>query len=361
MRDEIEARVPALGDLEARARDLLPLHVWDFLAGGSGDEYTVRRNASVYDAYRLRPRFLRDVSKVDITCELLGHRLPAPFLVAPIGLQRLFHPDGELATAIGAAQADIGFILSNASTTPLEEIADVAPPFRWFQLYWHQDRKINVDLCRRAESAEYRAICLTVDSTTNGIPPRALRHLDRRINVEALHPKANYIPYNEAHTSGTPEDWTRKHDPALSWKDIEWLKTQTQLPVVLKGIMTAEDARLCVDHGVSGIMVSNHGGRQLDHVAAPIEVLAEIADAVGGKLPIILDGSVRRGHDVAVSIALGACAVTIGRPAIWALVEGGAAGVTRLVKNLIDDLTTTMAGTGAASLSDLNPGFVDRA
>jgi len=328
-------------ELEAAAARILPASVREFVAGGADDEVALAANLAAFRRHTLHPRVLAGAGSPDCTTELLGCDLAAPVLVAPMGLQRLVHPDGELATSAGAAASGLGFVLSTGSSVALE---DVAGPARWFQLYLLADRGVTADLVARAAAAGYRALVLTVDAPVVGHRPRPAAW---RPGV----PNANFAPYpgidgaNHAYVSTIRAD--------IGWADVSWLVGQTGLPVVLKGVLRPDDARRAVDHGVAGVVVSNHGGRQLGRAAVPLDVLASVVDAVGGRARVLLDGGVRRAADVLTAVALGADAVLVGRLALWALTVGGREGVTEALTDLVEGIHRTMTLLGVRNLAEL--------
>jgi isopentenyl diphosphate isomerase/L-lactate dehydrogenase-like FMN-dependent dehydrogenase len=340
-------------DLEEAARRRLPPDVFDYIAGGAGEERSLQANRAGFGRVRLRPRVLVDVSKVDTGATLLGHRLAAPILIAPMGSQGLVHPHGERATAAAAAATGLGYILSMTSTFAPEEVAAVAADARWFQLYvMTRDRGLNAEIVGRAAAAGFTALVVTVDAPVPGNRRRDLRHLAAGSTLLAGF---------QAHTRyGLPP--VAPGDPfvvsSLTWADIDWLVRTSRLPVLLKGVMTAEDARLAADCGVAGLVVSNHGGRQLDNTFATIEVLPEIAAAVGGRIPVLVDGGVRNATDIAAALALGAAAVGIGRPVLWALAGGGEHVVTGYLRGLMSQLAATMALLGVRAVGELTPAHV---
>ena len=345
-----------LHEYEPLARAKLSDMAWDYLAGGSGDERTLQWNRERLDATRLLPRVLHDVSHVDMRLKLLGLALPFPVLLAPTGFQKLFHPEGELATARGAGAAGALYTLSTPATTSLEDVAKAATGPLWFQLYVQRDRGFTLELVRRAEAHGYRALMLTADT-----PVLGARDRDHRRHLEL--PPGMELPNLRGLASSTSEP-TFQHgtrnpflDPSLTWKDVHWLAKESKLPVVVKGILHARDAQLALDHGAAAIAVSNHGGRNLDTVPATIDALPAIA-AVAGRVPILFDGGVRRGVDVVKALALGATAVMIGRPYLWGLSASGAEGVTRVVELLVTELEMAMAQCGAASLSAIHRDLV---
>lgn len=314
-----------LRDFETFAVRLLPKMALDYYRSGADEEITLTENRQAFNRYFVIPRMLRDVSKVDISSSILGRRIAFPVCIAPTAMQRMAHPDGEVASAKGAKSAGIGFTLSTIATSSIEEIASgVGASLRFFQLYIYKDRNITVQLIRRAETGGFSAVFLTVDTPFFGkrrsdnrnrfkLPP----HL-RMANFDKIDFKGSGV--NQSKTeSGLNEYAASLFETSITWKDVEWLKTITKLPVVLKGILSREDALMAVECGVAGICVSNHGGRQLDSVPATIDCLRDIVSAVDGRVEVYLDGGVRTGTDVLKAIALGAKTVFVGRPVLYAL------------------------------------------
>jgi 4-hydroxymandelate oxidase len=338
-----------LAEVAATARSRLdPVH-WDFIAGGAGDERTVRANTAAFDRLRLRPRVLRDVSKRDLRTRLFGDELSMPVFVSPTGFHRLAHPAGEPATAYAAGAAGTVMVVSMGATTAIEDIAAGGTAVLWFQLYVQPDLAFTAAVIRRAEAAGCRALVVTADSPVFGRRERDLRN-------GFLDLPSGLACENMRDDTGAVRDI--EMDAALTWDSVAWLRGVTRLPIVLKGVLHPDDARLAVEHGVDGIVVSNHGGRQLDGVMATVDALPAIAGAVAGRVPILLDGGVRRGTDVLTALALGATAVGIGRPVLWGLAAGGAAGVRHVLELLRSDVDRAMALTGAASLGDVTPDLV---
>ena len=344
-----------LADYERAARDILTPAVYDYYAGGAEDELTVRWNRAAFRRFMMRPRVLIDVSAVDQSVELLGERLSMPVLLAPTAFQRLAHPDGELATARAARAAGTVLVASTLSTFAVEEIAAEAG-IAWLQLYVFRDRAITQALVERAEAAGCRAICLTVT-----VPVQGNRERDAR-NRFALPPgieMSNFVGHRQA---GLPDATgsrlnafiSQEFDPTLSWDAVEWLRSITRLPIVLKGITTPEDALLAVDHGAAAVIVSNHGGRQLDGVEPTLIALPRVAAAVAGRIPVLLDGGVRRGADAVKALCLGARAVLVARPYLWGLAVGGQQGVEDVLGLLRAEVARTMALLGRPRLRDLD-------
>lgn len=350
----------SLAEVEAAARDRLPQLAYDYAAGGAGDERCLDENVSAFRRWRFRPRFLVDVAKRDASTTLLGRRHPVPFGVAPTAFHRLFHPDGEAGVARACAQRGILYCMSTLSTTPLEDAARVAGP-RWFQVYVHKDRDLTRQLVERAKAAGFEALVMTVDA-----PVWGLRERDRRNRFSLPQPLtlANFermLPEAAGGADGLARYVNSQLDPSLTWRDVEWLRDLSGLPVIVKGVMTAEDARLAVEHGCAGVVVSNHGGRQHDRHPATLDALPEVAEAVGKRIPVLFDGGVRRGSDVLVALALGADFVLAGRQVLWGLAAGGEAGAGRVLDLLAEELDNAMAMSGARSVADAGPSLVRRA
>ncbi|MBI5709925.1 MAG: alpha-hydroxy-acid oxidizing protein, partial [Candidatus Eisenbacteria bacterium] len=325
-----------------------------YLAGGSADEITLRWNREAFDTLALVPRVLRGVGELDTRCELLGETLEHPVLLAPTGYNLLFHPEGERATARGAADAGAVLVLSSVATLGIEETAAAAPARLWFQLYFQRDRDFTRRLLARAEAAGCRALVLTVDTPVLGARDRERRagfRLPRGVRAENLVGASKDL----AHGHSWSEDgiYSPLSDPTLTWETVAWLREQTRLPLVLKGVLAPDDARRAVEAGAAGIIVSNHGGRNLDTAVAAIAALPAVAVAVAGRVPVLFDGGVRRGTDIVKSPAPGARAVMIGRPYLWGLAVDGAAGVERVVKMLVTELKSAMALCGTPKLADI--------
>ena len=334
-----EPRVANVDDYEPIARARLPRDVYDFYAGGAGDEWTLAENRRAFDRWILRPRFLRAAGSPDSAAEVLGVRVAAPILVAPWAYQRLAHAEGEFATARAAARAGTIMVVSTTTVEYLEDVAGASNGPKWWQLYVFDDRGYTAEMLDRVTKAGFGAICWTVDFPTNG-----LRHRDMRNGF--------VMPI------GLPSD-ELLYDPAISWDDVGFVREHTPgLPLLLKGILTREDAELAVAAGVDGIVVSNHGGRQLDSSAAGIVALREVVDAVAGRVPVLVDGGVRRGTDVLKALALGAQAVLVGRPAIWGLAAAGEDGVVDVLRILRQEFENAMALTGCRTVAEISPSLV---
>jgi (S)-2-hydroxy-acid oxidase len=340
-----------LRDFEPLARARMEPGAFAYYAGGAGDEHTLRDNEAAFARRRFRPRMLVDVSRIDTAVTLLGERVAMPVGVAPTAQHRLAHPDGEAATARAAAAAGVMFCASTSSSLALEEIAAAAGPLRWYQLYTQDNTGPRTEaLLHRAESAGYRAIVLTVDLAVSG---RRERELREGFDIASLR-FGNFAPVEESDSGLRLQD----APSADSWADIGWLRSRTTLPIVVKGVLTGEDAQLAVEHGAAAVWVSNHGARQLDRSPASLDVLEEIVAAVGGRTEVYMDGGVRRGIDVATALALGARAVFLGRPVLWSLAAEGEAGVSRALSLIEAELRNTMALLGTLSLAEITRAHV---
>ena len=354
----------SLHDYEARAAAVLPPEIWDYVRGGSDDERTLLRNAAAFGELLLQPRVLVDVSRVDCSTTVLGTKVSLPVLLAPVGYQRLFHPEGELASAGGAEDAQSLLCVPTLATVSLEEVAAASKGPLWFQLYPFRDRTATEAIVRRAHLAGYRALVVTVDAPRLGNRERDRRNLfslPRTLATPNLPPRADLLKQRWEMESALAVHAQETFDAAFNWESLAWLRGLSPLPLVLKGILCAEDAVLAVRHGCAGVVVSNHGGRQLDGVPAAVEVLPEVVAAVGGGVEVYLDGGVRRGTDVLKAVALGARAVLVGRPLVWGLATGGRAGVRQVLELLRDELLRALSLTGRTSLSDVRSDLVRHA
>lgn len=371
-----------LWEYEKAAQQKLPALVWDYCAGGSADEDTLRANRAALAAVQLRPRVLVDVSQCNLTTTVLGQPVALPILVAPMGLQALVHPEGESGMARAAAALNTVMVASAMANTRLEEIASHTAGTLWFQLYVFRNRAVSEGLVRRAEAAGYQALVLTVDLPRMGRRERDLRNGfslppglrlanfdesvgdgNQRINQIQHSPddpagEPTAEPPTSAGQSALAQHSAAHFDDSLTWKDLRWLRRLTKLPILLKGILTAEDARLALEHGMDGVIVSNHGGRQLDGAISTMEALPEVVDAVEGRVEVYMDGGIRRGRDVFVALALGARAVLIGRPLLWGLAVDGAAGASHVLQLLRDELELTLCLAGCPEISHINRTFI---
>ena len=343
-------------DYEARAKLTLPHSFWEFIEAGAMDESTTRRNRSAFEAIKLRPRFLRDVTDRKLSTTVLGTEISFPVMVSPAGGHKIAHPDGELATAKGAGMSNTLMMLSTSSHFPMEEVAEAGAGPKWFQLY-HRGYEITEMLVHRAEEAGFLAIVLTVDT-----PVPSPKERDVHNHYKNPYPLGNFLAASEdaAAMSGTDEapGWRPAPVPSLTWKELEWLQGLTSLPLVLKGIRTAEDAHMAVESGVKGILVSTHGGRQIDQTFGAIEMLPEVVEASKGLAEVYLDSGVRRGSDVLKALALGARAVAVGRPLYWGLAVNGAEGVHGMLEVLRRELDHDLASCGQTSVEELESNLV---
>ncbi len=330
-------RLLSLFDFEAAAHERVSHGAWERISGASADEITLRWNREAYDRIRLKPRILVDVSKLDTRVTLFGQQLPFPILLAPTGGQKFVHPEGELAAARGAAACQATYVISSSASMRVEDIARTATGPVWFQLYVQRDRGFTRDLVQRAEDSGCRALCVTVDSPTLGA-----RNREDRAKSE--------LPEREL-PNLKGKDYL---DPTLTWKDIDWLRSFARRPVLLKGVLNPDDAATAVSAGVAGIIVSNHGARNLDTVPATIDALPAVVEKVSGRLPVLVDGGIRRGTDVIKALALGASAVQIGRPYLWGLGVAGADGVARVVAILRKEFEMAMALMGRPTLASID-------
>jgi 4-hydroxymandelate oxidase len=356
------ARPLNLDDYEAAARARLPQMVYDYYAGAADDEVTLRANRDAYRSLFLRPRVLVDVGHVDTTLELLGQRLGTPVLLAPTAFQKLADPEGELASARAAKNAGSLLVASTLATTPIEEVGRAADAPFWFQLYVYRNRELSLSLVERAKAAGCTALCLTVTFPVAGNRERDVRN--RFMLPDGLQ-MANFTGllqagFPDTQGSGLAAFVAEQFDPTLTWDAVTWLRQVSGLPVLVKGVVTAEDARLAVEHGAAGVIVSNHGGRQLDGAEPTLRALPHVVSAVDGGVPVLVDGGIRRGTDVMKALALGARAVLIGRPALWGLAAAGQAGVENVLALLTSELRRAMALTGRPSLESIDASVLAR-
>jgi len=351
-----------LSELEALARARLAKTTWDYYASGADDERCVVRNAAAYEAIRLHYRVLVDVADRDLSTTVLGQRIAMPVAVAPTAFHRLAHREGELASVRGAGDAGTLFILSTLSNTAVEDVVAAASGPVWFQLYVYRDRSATEALVRRVEAAGCRALVLTVDAPLLGRRERDVRNrfaLPAELGIENLHAAGYARMPSASGDSGLAAYVAELLDPSLTWDAIAWLRSITSLPVLVKGVVRADDAVRAVEHGAAGIVVSNHGGRQLDASPATIDVLPRIADAVAGRAEILLDGGVRRGTDVVKALALGARCVLVGRPVLWGLAAGGRAGVAAALATLHRELDLAFALCGCPNVASVTRDLIE--
>ncbi len=378
------AKVGNVDDLRLLAKRRLPGGVFDYFDGAAEDEVTKVENSSAFSKVELRPRVLVDVSSIDTSTTIMGQPMPFPIALSPTGFTRIAHPDGELAVARVAGAVNLPYTLSTLGTRSIEEVAKVATGPLWYQLYVWKDRGLSRELVERARDNGYKAIMLTVDTPVFGRRERDVRRgftLPPKIGLETfvdgiLHPKWTWdfvrsepITFSavagrksvDGSTAVTLSDYVNSQfDPTLSWKDLDWIREVSGLPLMLKGIQSVEDAKLAVELGVDAIALSNHGGRQYDGAPAPVALLPRVVDAVGDSIEVLVDGGVRRGSDVVKACALGARAVMFGRPYLYGLGAGGEMGVRWAIDHITSGVTRTMGLIGETSITKLSPGVVTR-
>jgi isopentenyl diphosphate isomerase/L-lactate dehydrogenase-like FMN-dependent dehydrogenase len=350
-----------IADFEVLARARMEPSAFDYYAGGANDERTVADNLRAFERWVIRPRMLVGVREADTSTTVLGVPLRLPVALAPTAFNRLGHPDGEIAAARAAGAAGTLMCSSTIASSSLEEIAAAATGPLWFQLYVYRDRDVTRDLVRRAEAAGYQALMLTVDTPRLGRRERDVRNkftLPADISIRNLERYGTPEALRWAASSNFTEYVHKLLDDSLTWESVDWLRTITALPVVIKGVLTAEDAELCVQHGISAIVVSNHGGRQLDGAIATMDALPEVVRQVAGRVPVLLDGGVRRGTDVFKALAVGASGVLIGRAYLWGLASDGEAGVRKVLEILCTELELAMALAGCSSVRAITPAHV---
>lgn len=348
-------------DFESLAREKLSKDVFDYYAGGAWDLRTLHENRAAYSRLHIYYHVLRDVSERSTACEIFGQKLAMPILAAPTAFHCLANPEGEVATARGVGDAGTFMTLSSLSTRLLEDVAAAATGPLWFQLYFNKDRGFTRELVQRALKAGCQALVVTADTACWGIREADIRngfHLPPGIEPVNLVPSDSGGSAASHRGSGLAEIMSWMLNPSVTWKDIEWLAELSSVPVLVKGVCRPDDAREALRHGASGVIVSNHGGRQLDCAPATIEVLPAIADALGGERPVLVDGGIRRGTDVLKALASGASAVLVGRPVLWGLSAGGAEGVTQILKMLGRELDLAMALSGCANLGEITRDLV---
>lgn len=347
---DVPPTVASVADYEPLARERMTAAAWAYLAGGAADELTLAENSAAFRRLMLRTAVLADVSGGHTRLDLFGQSFAAPIFLAPVAYQKLAHPDGEIATALAASAMQAGMVVSTQASMSLEDIAHDATAPLWFQLYVQPDRDFTAGLVRRAEAAGYRALMVTVDA-----PVSSLRNREQRAGftlpaeIEAVNLRGMRPSVPQSGDGGLLGGSLLASAP--TWRDIAWLRELTALPLIVKGVMTATDAVRCIDSGADGIVVSNHGGRVLDTQPATIDVLPEIAAAVAGRVPLLLDGGIRRGSDVFKALARGAHAVLVGRAFMFALAAAGAVGVAHVLRILHAELEMAMALTGCRDLA----------
>jgi 4-hydroxymandelate oxidase len=349
-----------LAEIEAAARERITTLAYDYYVGGANDEVTVRENRAAFEKLALRYRVLVDVTKRELATTVLGTPIDFPIIVAPTAFQRLACDDGELATARAAKAAGTIMILSTAATCSIEDVAAVGGN-QWFQLYVYADRGLTKALVERAEAAGMKAVVLTVDAPVLGRRERDLRnrfHLPPGVRLANV-ASSGSVPMPTGHgESGLANHFASGIDASLTWKDIAWLRSITKLPVLIKGIVRGDDAARAADSGASGVIVSNHGGRQLDTAIPSIRALPDVVEGVAGRIEVLVDGGVRRGTDVIKAIALGARAVLLGRPVVWGLASGGENGARRVLDLMRAEVDLAMALCGAPTIGDITKDLV---
>lgn len=339
-----------LFDFEKMAEGKMTKMAYEFVASGAADEFTVKWNREALDRLKIQTRVLNDVTKLDTKVSLFGTEMPYPIMIAPTAFHKIMHPEGEIATARGAAAASTTYVVSSFTTTPIEEIAKVATKPLWFQLYVVDDRNFVRDLVQKVEAQGCRALCVTVDTPVSG-------SRDRQRKAKFKLPDDLKPPYM-IDTAFASKGQALAFKKSLTWDDIEWLRSLTKLPVLLKGILNPEDAEKAIQVGASGIIVSNHSGRNLDTVPATIEVLPQIAKKVNNRIPVLMDGGIRRGTDVLKAIALGASAVLVGKPICFGLACGGSDGVAKVLTILQKEFEFAMALSGRTSIKSIDQSLI---
>jgi lactate 2-monooxygenase len=350
--------------LEAKAKEVLPPQAYDYVAGGAGGERTMQANLDAFSRWQIVPRMLRDVSQRDLSVEVLGEPLPAPLLLGPVGVQGIVHPEAEVASGRAAASLGVPFILSTLSSRAMEEVAEaMGDARRWFQLYWGKDPEVTASMLQRAEKAGYSALVVTLDTQMLAWRERDLQNaylpfllgkgLANYFTDPAFRSQLAQPP--EADPASAIRLWGAVFsNTALTWKDLDWLHKHTKLPLVLKGIQHPDDGKRAIDCGVDGIIVSNHGGRQVDGAIASLDALPAVVEAIQGKIPVLFDSGIRHGSDALKAIALGAKAVLLGRLYIWGLAVAGEQGVRDVVQNFLADFDLTLGLSGYKSCRELD-------
>jgi 4-hydroxymandelate oxidase len=361
---EISLPTADVTQFEPLARPRLSQMAYDYVRSGGADEISMRENRAGFERLQLSPRVLVDVSQIDTRINLFGGEFESPILLAPVAYHRLYHAEGEIGTARGASAAGAGFVISTFTTTAIDEIARNTQRPIWFQLYVQRDREFTRDMVQRAVASGCKAVCLTVDTPVLGNRygqlafglPKELECVHLRgltLSGAAVSQVTRNQPI-QGHKTQRSSIYDTLFDPSFNWNDLEWLRSVAGVPVIVKGALSAEDGRLAVSCGADGVIVSNHGGRNLDRVPATIDALPRVVEAVAGRIPVMLDSGIRRGTDVLMALALGAKAVFIGRPYVYGLALGGAKGVERVISILRDELERAMALTGRRSIAEID-------
>lgn len=353
----IPSTIQTVADYEIQAQQHLSAEIWAYLYGGAMDENSIQQNRQSYQDIKLLPRHLKNLNGGNTQCQIMGETYAHPIFLAPVAYQKLFHPDGELATALAAQVMQSNLILSTLSTTPMRELTQQTLCPAWFQLYWQDNRASTLALVKQAEQSGFKALVITIDSPHSGVRDR-----ERKLGFNL---PSHIIPAHMSQPAQLPPLKINQHPIfdslmaiAPQWEDIEWLITQTSLPIILKGILHPADAALAVQRGVQGIIISNHGGRILDTAISPIEVLPAIRTIVPDGFPLLIDSGIRRGTDIFKALALGASAVLIGRPYIYGLATAGALGVAHVIRLLKEELEITMALCGTKNLTEITKDYV---
>jgi len=369
---------------EPMARRRLSRMAYDYVRSGGGDEISMRENRAGFERLQLEPSVLVDVSRIDTRVNLFGSELESPILLAPVAYHRLYHAEGEVGTARGASAAGAGLVISTFTTTSIDEIARNTRQPIWFQLYVQRDREFTKDMVQRAVASGCKAVCITADTPVLGNRygqlsfglPKGMECVHLRGSrapgaaqvtqiqapeIQATEIQATEIQATQGHKTQRANIYDTLFDPSFNWNDLEWLRSVAGVPVLVKGVLSAADGKLAVSRGADGVIVSNHGGRNLDTVPATIDALPRVVDAVAGRIPVMLDSGIRRGTDVLMALALGAKAVFIGRPYVYGLAAGGAKGVERVISILRDELERAMALTGRRSIAEIDATVLRRA
>lgn len=367
--DEAAKLLPvSFDEWENRAKQVLAAAPFGYVYGAAGAGDTHRGNVDAFQKYRLRPRVCSDISKRDLSVSIFGDRFPVPFLLAPIGVNTILHPDGELAPAKAAAKLGVPYILSNVSSVSMEEVAEaMGDAVRWFQLYPPKDHELTKSFLKRAEAAGFKAIVVTVDSTLLGWRETDLRNA--YLPFLTGQGMGNYFsdPVFCSKLKESPDKNVKEaalkaleegNNTCFTWKELEYIREQTRLPLLIKGITHPDDALLALEHGVDGIIVSNHGGRQLDGAVATLDALPSISESIQGKIPVIMDSGIRRGADILKAIALGATAVLVGRPYAYALAVAGQTGVEEVIKHLMAETELQLAISGRSRIEEVDQSLI---
>ncbi|MFC5406523.1 alpha-hydroxy-acid oxidizing protein [Cohnella soli] len=367
--DEAARQLPvSFDEWENRAKEILAAAPFGYVYGAAGAGDTHRGNVDAFQKYRIRPRVCCDITKRDLSVSIFGTQFPVPFLLAPIGVNTILHPDGELAPAKAAAKCGVPYILSNVSSVSMEQVAEAAGDgVRWFQLYPPKDHELTKSFLKRAESAGFKAIVVTVDSTLLGWRETDLRNaylpfltgqgMGNYFSDPVFCSKLKEAPDKNVKAAAL-KALEEGNNTCFTWKELDFIREHTRLPLLIKGITHPDDALLALEHGVDGIIVSNHGGRQLDGAVATLDVLPSISESIRGKIPILMDSGIRRGADILKAIALGATAVLIGRPYAYAMAVAGEAGVEEVIKHLVAETELQLAISGRGSIQDVDPSLI---